>query len=117
MAQKDGTRRGIGTDTYTISDVALRIFTITVASTNTGAVTANIPAGLFTGILAAVATPIRNTTDPTLACFAMIRSVSPTQILAQVWESKTTGMLLGGVAEGLEPTGSMTVVTVTVFGT
>lgn len=116
MPQRDGTRRGWNSDYYAISDVALRVWNFSGTTSTAGALTVTIPAGAFTTVLGVCATAVRNTTDPTQACFALVRSYSATQVVVQVFESKTSGVLIGGVVEGLEATGSAVAVLVTVFG-
>ncbi len=115
--QRDATRRGWNNDYYVISDVALRAWCFSGTTSTTGALTVTIPAGAFTTVLGVSATAVRNTTDPTLACFALVRSYSNTQVVLQVFESRTSAVLLLGVnIEGLETTNTATPVLVTVFG-
>lgn len=67
-----------------------------------GGVTFNLPASYFTTVHAAFVQAVRNTADPTLACFAVVRTKGPSQVVVQVFESKSTGVLIGGVIEGIE---------------
>lgn len=113
---KDGTRGGWGSDWYCISDQALRIWTYNGASSATGALTITIPAGAYTTVLNVCATCVRDTNNPQFATFAMVRSFTNTSVVIQCFESKTTGVLLGGSIEGLELATSSLMVNVTVFG-
>lgn len=113
---RDASRGGWNNDYYAISDVALRVWCFSGTTSATGALTVTIPAGAFTTVLGVSATPVRNTADPTLGCFALVRSYTNTQIVIQVFESKTTGILLGGSVEGLELTATATPILLTVFG-
>lgn len=113
---RDANRSTFNGDPYIVGSVPLKIYATNGTSSANGALTFTIPAGVFTNVYAATATAVRNTADPALACFALVRSATPTQVVVQVFESKTSGVLLGGVVEGLEATASATVVALTVFG-
>jgi hypothetical protein len=66
-----------------------------------GGVTFTLPT-YFTTVHIAIPQPVRNTGDPTLACWAVVRTQGPSQVVCQVFESKTSGVLIGGVIEGAE---------------
>lgn len=114
---RDANRSTFNGDTYVTGSQAMKFHIANGTTSATGALTVTIPAGVFTTVLAVVANPLRNTTDPTTACFAVVRSFSATQVVIQVFESKSTGVLLGGNVEGLEATSTATVVSVLVVGT
>ncbi len=98
--------------------VPLRLYTDGAGTTNaTGGVTFTLPSNYFTVVYGAVATAVRNSADPTMATFAMVRSWSSTSVVVQVFESKTSGVLLGGIIEGLEASGAGIPVQLMVFGT
>lgn len=84
--------------------LALKVYTDVGTTNASGGVTFTLPVGYFTTVLSATATVVRGTTDPVGAAFAMLRNYSTTQAQVQVFESKTSGVLLGGVVEGLEAT-------------
>lgn len=113
---RDASRGGWNNDYYAISDVAMRVWCFSGTTTTAGALTVTIPTGAFTTVLGVSATPVRNTADPALACFALVRSYTATQVVIQVFESKTTGILIGGSTEGLEATAAAIPVLLTVFG-
>lgn len=80
-------------------------------TTNTaGNVSIQIPANTMTSIYGVTAQVIRNTIDPTQATFVAVRSyIAPTSVATgavtlQVFESKTSGVVLGGSVEGCEVT-------------
>ncbi len=98
------------------SNPEARVWFTSGVTSATGALTINLAVNAFTQVLGVQCTPVRNTADPTLACFALVRSYNASQIVIQVFESKTTGMLLGGMAEGMELATSAITVLVTVFG-
>lgn len=104
--------------TYSVlSNVQLQLYTTSVTSDATGAATVALPAGLYSVVYAALAQTVRDTTDPTLACFALVRSYSASAVVVQVYESNTTtGIKAGGSAEGLAKSTSATTVLLTVFG-
>lgn len=96
--------------TPTITGITPKIFTDVQTTNATGAYTFAIPSGYFTGIGYAAATAVRDTNNPSLAAFAMVRTYTLTSVTVQVFESKLTGVLLGGTIEGLElATGAVTV--------
>ncbi len=94
----------------------LKVYTDVMTTNATGAVTFILPSGYFSSLGYVDAVAQRDTVDPAKACFAQVRSIGVDQIAVQVFESKTTGMLLGGVAEGLELATSA-LVRLLVFGT
>lgn len=104
--------------TYTVlSNVQLQMYTTSVTTDATGAATVSLPAGQFMVVYAAFANIVRDTVDPTLAAFAVVRSLSASAVIVQVFESNTTlNIKAGGSAEGLAKTGTATTVLVTVFG-
>jgi hypothetical protein len=104
--------------TYSVlSNVQLSLYTTSATTDATGAVTIPMPAGTFSVAYAAFATVVRDTADPTLACFAMVRSFSASAVVVQVFESNTTtNIKSGGSAEGLAKPTSATTVLLTVFG-
>lgn len=94
-----------GTVTYrttALTGLSPKIFTAMVASNATGAVTIGLPTSYFTTVLFAEANCVRDTADPAFGTFAMIRSFTTSQVVVQCFESKNTGILLGGTVEGLE---------------
>lgn len=90
------------------------VYTATGTTSATGALTFTLPAGMFTSVLSVQANAIRDTVSPGVACFALVRTFSPTSVAVQVFESRT--IVLGG-GEGLEATTTATVVHLAVFGT
>lgn len=95
----------VGLNVYRTSGatgLVLKLYTDVQTSSTTGALTFALPAGYFTTVNSVQASCIRNTADPTLAAFAMVRSFSTTSVVVQCFESKNTGVLLGGNVEGLE---------------
>ncbi len=96
---------------------ALKVWATTGTTNAAGALTITVPAGAFTTVLGVTATAVRDTTNPTIACFALVRSYSTSQVVVQVFESKTSAvLLLGANIEGLEATTTATPVLVTIFG-
>lgn len=94
-----------GTVTYrtsTQTGLSPKVFTAMVASDATGAVTIGLPTSYFTSILFAEANCVRDTANPALGAFAMIRSFTTSQVVVQCFESKNSGVLIGGFIEGLE---------------
>lgn len=86
-------------------------------STNaSGIATFALPAGYFTTVHVAHATPLRNTAAPGSFCFGFVVSRSATSVVVQVAESKQTGVLVGGVIEGLEASPAGIAVMLTVHG-
>lgn len=81
---------------------AFKIYTDSTTTNSSGQVSWNLPNGLFTAIHSVQAQVVRNTADPGLGAFCMIRTYGTGQINGIVFESKTSGVLLGGVVEGLE---------------
>lgn len=117
MALTDGSRRYFKSEPYVIAVVPMMIWTTSGTTSAAGAITFAIPAGAFSTVYTVNATVVRNSTDATTACFAQVRSFSTTQVVVQVFESKNTGILLGGSVEGLELATAATTVLLTVFGT
>lgn len=100
-----------------MSNVQLQLYTTSATTDATGAVTFTLPAGLYGVVYAAFATVVRDTVDPTTAAFAVVRSLSATNVLVQVFESHTTtNIKAGGSAEGLEKSSAAMTVLLTVFG-
>lgn len=93
-----------------------RTYSASATTNASGAVTFTLPAGYFTTIAGAVPTVVRDTSAPAQAAFAMLRSVTTTGISVQCFESKTTGVLIGGTVEGLEAAGAGLQVLLTVTG-
>jgi hypothetical protein len=117
MPRRDAARGSLSGHTYVTGVVPMRIHTAIATTTAAGALTYDISAAGFASILGATATCQRDTTDPTRACFALVRSCTPTQVVVQVFESKTSAVLLLGVnIEGLEPTNLATTVSLIIFG-
>ncbi|AGL13873.1 hypothetical protein [Actinoplanes sp. N902-109] len=80
----------------------LKAYTYTDVTSASGAATFTLPAGYFTAVHWTCPVVLRDTADPSKATFAQVRSASATSVVVQCFESKTTSMLVGGVAEGLE---------------
>lgn len=116
MGIRDGSRREFNGKPYLVGQVAMTVYATSGTTNASGALTLTLPAGLFTGVYSAHAEAVRNSADPTVACFAQIRTLATTQIVIQVFESRTSGVLLGGTTEGLELSTSAVVVYCTVFG-
>ena len=94
-----------------------KVYTASGTTDATGNVTFNLPAGYFTTVHTATPTVVRNTNDHTLGTFATVRTAGAGQVVVQCFESKTSGVLLGGVIEGLEATATAGItVTLVVFG-
>ncbi len=113
----DANRSTFKGDPYVTGVGGLKLYSISGVTAANGSITFTIPAGTFTTMLTASAQAVRNTADPTLACFAVVRSLSATQVVVQVFESKTSGILLGGTVEGLELATSAVTVLLTAVGT
>ncbi len=58
----------------------------------------------------------RDSTATTAACFAQIISRVDGSLTVQVWESRTSGVLIGGTVEGLEPAGAGVTVDLLIVG-
>jgi hypothetical protein len=99
-----------------LSTTDLKVWTTTGVTTTTGALTVTVPADTFSSVLSVQATCVRNTATASGACFAVVRSYSPTSIVVHVFESKTTSVSVNGTVEGLEATTTATTVLLTVFG-
>ncbi len=83
--------------------LALKVYTAEGVTTATGEVSIDLPAGYFTAVHWAGPMPVRDTAAPTSATFAQLRSLSTSKVVAQCFESKTTGVLiLNTMVEGLE---------------
>lgn len=68
-----------------------------------GALTFTIPAGYFTNVVFVAAEVLKDTAAPAQATVAVVRSRSNTTVTVQVFESKTTGVLvLNTSVEGME---------------
>ncbi len=115
--RRDGSRGGFNGQPYVIGHGALKIACGKATTNATGQLTFDISAAGLTAVTAVHAQAVRDTADPTRACVAVVRSYTTLQVVVQVFESKTTGMLIGGVAEGLEVTNLATEVHLTVYGT
>lgn len=79
-----------------------KIYTDSKATDATGAYTFTLPAGYFTALHYTDVTCVRDTNNPAFGTFAMVRSFTTTSVVVQCFESKNTGVLLGGNIEGLE---------------
>ncbi len=101
---------------YVTGHVALKLFTTSGTTNTSGGITFGIPVGTFTTVYFAQATAVRNTASAASACFALVRSVTASTVVVQVFESATTGILLGGTVEGLEATTTATTVLLQVVG-
>lgn len=88
--------------TVSATGLVMKVHTDMQTSNATGAYTFGLPTGYFTTINSVQVSCLRNTADPTLAAFAMVRSFTTSSVIVQCFESKTTGVLLGGSIEGLE---------------
>lgn len=93
------------------------VFTAAGTTSASGALTFTLPAGMFTTITSVQASAIRDSAAPGQAAFAMVRSFSTSSVVVQVFESKMTGVVLGGNVEGLELSTSAITVHLAVFGT
>ncbi len=100
----------------TATDLRLKVWTDAQVSNATGALTFTPPANYFTAVNSVSVQIVRNTADPTLAAFAMVRSATATAIAVQVFESKTSNTLLLSITEGLEVATSAIPMFITVFG-
>lgn len=98
------------------SNVQLNLYTTSGTTNAAGAVTVPLPPGMFSVVYAAFAVAVRDTTDPALACFALVRSYSATSVVVQVFESAGTTMRANAYFEGLTPATTATTVLLTVFG-
>lgn len=98
------------------TNLLMRVWTDSKATSATGAVTFTIPAATFTTVQFIELTVMRDTADPQFATFCMLRSFTTTTVVAQCFESKQTGVLLGGVIEGLELATSSLIAMVKVTG-
>lgn len=116
MGIRDASRREFNGRPYLVGQVAMTVYATNGTTNATGALTLTLPAGLFTGIYAVHADTVRNSADPTVACFAQVRSFSTSTVVIQVFESRTSGVLLGGTTEGLELASGAVAVTCTVIG-
>lgn len=91
-----------GTGATATVDAVTKIWVAEVDNNNTGLVTVAIPSNVgFTTILAITVTA-KGGSDATTAPVATIASNTTSQVVIRVVESKTTGILIGGTAEGLE---------------
>lgn len=88
---------------------------LTGTTNSSGQVTFTLPT-YFTTVHGAWPTVVRNSASPANACFPQVMTLSTTSVLVQVFESKNTGVLIGGVIEGLEASGAGITVTVSVKG-
>ena len=114
---RDTTRGTFNNQPYVTAAVPMRILTVTANTTATGSLTYDYAAAGFTSVYGVNAQAVRNTVDPALACFATVRSFTTSQVVVQVWESKTNAVLILGVnIESIEPTAAVTTVFLTVFG-
>lgn len=103
--------------TATQTDLTPKAYTdIKIADATTGAVTFGLPTGYFTGIGYVDANVVRDSADPRVATFCMIRNWSTSSVTVQCFESKTTPILLGGTIEGLEIATGSFYVTLFVIG-
>lgn len=99
------------------TNIALKLYTDSTGTTNgSGSVTWDLPIGYFTAVYAVNVQVVRNTADPSQATFAVVRTWGVSQVVAQCFESKNTGVLLGGVIEGLEASGAGVIVQLVVYG-
>jgi len=114
MPHRTGSRHTYNGYPYVLGSQNLLIYATSGTTSSAGALTFTLPAGLFTSVVGVTATVIRDSTNPTQAAFAMVRSYSATSVVIQVFESKTTS--LGMAAEGLAATTTVTTVALTVFG-
>lgn len=87
-------------------NAARKTWTDVALTNSSGAVTFTLPSAYLFTITYAGASVVRDSAAPASATFAMVRSVSATSVIVQVFESKTTGILVGGTVEGLEPAGA-----------
>lgn len=94
-----------------------KMFTGAATTDSTGSVTFTFPTGFFTNILSAQATVERNVTDPRSASFCWISEWNMTRAIVRVAESKTSGVVLGGSAEGAELAGAGILVHAMIIGT
>lgn len=104
-------RNGVST-----TNLQQKQWTHTLATDATGGVTFILPTGLFSAIHFVDLSVMRDTADPRFATFIMLRSVTLTTCVAQCFESKTSGVLLGGVIEGLEVATSAVIAMIRVTG-
>lgn len=99
-----------------VTSINLRVYTAMGSSASNGGFTFSLPAGYFTTIYSAAAHVLRDSTDPAYATFAMVRTISTSSVVVHTFESKNTGVLLGGTVEGLESCGGGQVIQLTVLG-
>lgn len=98
------------------ANLAMKVYTANGASSANGAVTFTLPTGFFSSINYVELNCMRDTADPLYGTFCMLRSVTLTTVIGQCFEGKTTPMLLGGIAEGLELATSSLIVMLKVTG-
>ncbi len=117
-ARRDGSRGAFNGQPYVIGHQALKVACGKATTNAAGQLTFDISPAGFTTVAAVHVEAVRDTVDPTRACFAAVRSYTKDQVVVQVWESKTNAvLLLGGQLEAIEPTNLPTEVLLTVYGT
>lgn len=88
--------------TVAATGLSPKIFTDSQNTNTSGALTFGLPVGYFTAINFVESQVVRDTNNPALGAFAMVRSYTTSSVTVQVFESKLSGVLLGGTVEGLE---------------
>lgn len=96
--------------------LAMKVYAVTAASSASGQLSLTLPAGYFTTVYGVCPTVVRDTNAPASATFAAVRTFSNTAIVIQCFESKSTGVVLGGNVEGLEACATAITINVVVFG-
>ncbi len=91
-----------GTGTTAAVDAVTKVWIAEVANTATGIQTVNIPPNVEFANILGITLTAKGGSDVTNAPIAMITSNTTSSITIRVLESKTTAILLGGSAEGLE---------------
>ncbi len=102
--------------TAALTNLNPKIFTDAQTTNATGALNFGLPTGYFSVIYAVQAQAIRDTANPTLAAFALVRGYNLDVVTVQVFESKTTPILLGGNVEGIELATTAVLVQLMVIG-
>lgn len=111
----DGSRHGFAGEPYVTSPQAMMIYCARGTTNASGAIT--FPLTKFVAIYNVQVQAVRDTANPSLAAFAVVRSYSTSQVVVQCFESKGTPvLLLNTTVEGLELATSAMEVHLTVYG-
>ncbi len=99
------------------TNLSPKLYTDFQMTNATGALTFNLPTGYFTTIQAVQAQAMRDTVNPDIAPFALVRTVTLDTVVVQVFEGKSSGVLLGGVISGLKVASGVCQVSLFLIGT